>query len=216
MSRPSTPIPNFTKAVCFVTDAIPNINTTQLVKTLYFLELEYQIKFGEQLLEPDIIRDEMGPVPANYKSYLERLQREGHISIVNSGMSTRYTCKSEYDFTEIEYDVLRPVIERVIEIRNTRKGTATEIIKKLSYMTEPMVRFLKDEEKTGKIKRFNRIMRWPFFDKEKDVDPLAAYRRAYRDHLRKAAKYSFEDAMISLECMEDFKPFLAATNEHSR
>ena len=55
--------PKFTSLVRYIIEKIPWIQTMLLVKTIYLLELEYLIRFGEKFSEIPIVRITWGQFP---------------------------------------------------------------------------------------------------------------------------------------------------------
>jgi len=202
----------FNELVQYIAAQIPGIKTVQLVKTIYFLELEYLIKFGEHLTEVHIIRLDMGPVSSGYKQRFKKLIKNGIISSKKIGKGIAYYASSTNLFQEIEIAIFKPKISFIKNIIKSKPNQATEIIKGLSYQTLPMQRFVEREAKDNQIHIGWKVLKPPFFT-EKDVDLLAKERRALRDHLKKAKPFTAEDALIGLEVYNDMAPLLKITNE---
>jgi hypothetical protein len=202
----------FNDLVRYIAFQIPGIKTVQLVKTIYFLELEYLIKFGEHLTEVPIIRLDMGPVSSGYKQRFKKLIEQGIISSKKIGKGIAYYSSNTSIFEEIETAIFKPKISFIKNIIKSKPNQATEIIKGLSYQTLPMQRFVEREAKDNQIHIGWKVLNPPFFT-EKDVDLLARERRALRDHLKKAKPFTAEDALIGFEVYNDMAPLLKITNE---
>ncbi len=202
----------FNELVRYIASQIPGIKTVQLVKTIYFLELEYLIKFGEHLTEVPIIRLDMGPVSSGYKQRFKKLIEQGIISSKRIGKGIAYYASSINCFQEIEASIFEPKISFIRNIIKSKPNQATEIIKGLSYQTLPMQRFVEREARDNQIHIGWKVLKPPFFT-EKDVDLLARERRALRDHLKKAKPFTAEDALIGIEVYNDMSPLLKITNE---
>lgn len=200
----------FGDLVRYLASQIPGIKTVQLVKTIYFLELEYLIKFGEHLTEVPIIRLDMGPVSSDYKQRFKNLVEQGIISSKKFGKGIAYHASSTNLFQEIETAIFMPTISLIKNIIRSNPNQATEIIKGLSYQTFPMQRFVEREAKDNQIHIGWKVLNPPFFT-ENDIDLLARERRALRDHLKKAKPFTTEDALIGLEDNNDMAPFLEIT-----
>ncbi|MFQ5863879.1 MAG: type II toxin-antitoxin system antitoxin SocA domain-containing protein [bacterium] len=205
-------ISRFTDLVCLITNHIPGILTLQLVKTIYFLELEYKIKFGENLTEVPIVRLPKGPVSSNYKSHFKRLENEDILRSRKIGQGVGYFCTKSSLFTEIELEIFEPVLNSIAAIRDQNPGGATEIIKGLSYQTLPMQRFVEREKEDQETHIGWKVLEEPYF-LPSDIDELAEERRALREHLRKAHPFSKKDAALDVETLESLNPFLKATNQ---
>jgi len=202
----------FNELVRYIASQIPGIKTVQLVKTIYFLELEYLIKFGEHLTEVPIIRLDMGPVSSGYKQNFKKLIENGIISSKKIGKGIAYYASSTNIFQEIETAIFEPKISFVKNIIKSKPNQATEIIKGLSYQTLPMQRFVEREARDNQIHIGWQVLKPPFFT-EKDIDPLARERRALRNHLKKAKPFTAEDGLIGIEVYNDMAPLLKITNE---
>ena len=202
----------FNELVQYIAAQIPGIKTVQLVKTIYFLELEYLTKFGEHLTEVPIIRLDMGPVSSGYKQRFKKLIEKGIISSKKIGKGIAYYASSTNIFQEIETAIFKPKISFIKNIIKSKPNQATEIIKGLSYQTLPMQRFVEREAKDNQIHIGWKVLNPPFFT-ESDIDLLAKERRALRDHLKKAKPFTVEDALIGIEVYNDMAPLLKITNE---
>jgi len=202
----------FQNLVQFIANRLPGIMTLQLVKTIYFLELEYRIKFGENLTEVPIVRLPMGPASSNYKNYLNRLRNEQLITTKKTHQSTQFFSTKTNHFTTLELEVFDPIIDLIDRIRKQNPNGATEIIKGLSYQTFPMERFVLREKQDCKMHIGWKVFQDPYFTKD-DFDTLANERRILRDHLRKARPFGKEDALIDIETMQSFLPFQRLTNQ---
>lgn len=218
--KKSTP-QRFASITRFITEQIPSIRTVQLVKTIFFLEYEYLRRFGETLTEVPVIRIPMGPVPGNYEFHFDNLHRAGIINIHRKASdygTQRFFPNTvrpfEHNLTNIELGVLMPIINWVKSVVYSRPEDATRVIKEKSYETEPMRRYLREEEIAGKKKIGGYVLRPPYFSPE-DIDPLAPYRRAYRNQVRSAAKFSVEDMLHHADVLADLRPYLEATNEYA-
>lgn len=220
-SLKNKPPVRFAELTQFIVQQIPGIRTLQLVKTIYFLELEYLRKFGEHLTEVPIIRITMGPVPANYPYQFDCLKKNNLI-VIEKGKDaysgSRFYLIKEKEigkhFTSVESDVVMPIINYIKQIIATQPSKATEIIKQKSYETIPMKRYLEMEKQLGKEKIGGYVLTTPYFT-ESDIDSLAEYRRVYRDHLKGANQYSIQDAENDIAVISNLKPFLKATNEYA-
>jgi len=202
----------FDDLVRYIAAQIPGIKTVQLVKTIYFLELEYLIKFGEHLTEVPIIRLDKGPVSSGYKQRFKKLIEQGIISSKKIGKGIAYYASSTNLFQEIETAIFKPKISFIKNIITSKPNQATEIIKGLSYQTFPMQRFVEREARDSQIHIGWKVLSPPFFT-ESDIDLLARERRALRDHLKKVKPFTAEDALIGLEVYNDMAPLLKITNE---
>jgi len=202
----------FNELVRYIAAQIPGIKTVQLVKTIYFLELEYLIKFGEHLTEVPIIRLDMGPGSSGYKQRFKKLIENEIIASQKIGKGIAYYASSTNFFQEIETAIFEPKISFIKNIIKAKPNHATEIIKGLSYQTVPMQRFVEREARDNQIHIGWKVLKPPFFT-EKDVDPLARERRALRDHLKKAKPFSTEDALMGIEVYNNMAPLLKITNE---
>jgi hypothetical protein len=205
-------ISRFTDLICLITGRIPGILTLQLVKTIYFLELEYKVKFGENLTEVPIVRLPMGPVSSNYKAHFKRLESEDVIQPRKIGQGVGYFGTKSSFFTDIELEIFEPILNLIAAIRGQNPSGATEIIKGLSYQTLPMQRFVEREKKDQEMHIGWKVLEEPFF-LPSDIDNFAEERRALREHLKKAQPFSKKDAALDVETLESFHPFLKATNQ---
>ncbi len=203
--------PRFAELVRYIVSQIPGIKTLQLVKTIYLLELEYKIKFGENLTEVPIIRLPMGPVSSNYKSIFKALVDSEIMRIKKSGKSIQYFSSTTDFFKILEIEIFKPIIDTIKNIINQNPYAASEIIKGLSYQTFPMERFVRGEQADQKLHLGWKVLQPPYFT-ESDVDPLAKERRALRDHLQAAHPFADKDAEIGLRVAEEMKPYLAVSN----
>ena len=202
----------FNELVRYIASQIPGIKTVQLVKTIYFLELEYLIKFGENLTEVPIIRLDMGPVSSGYKQRFKALVEKGTIISKNIGRGIAYFASPTNFFQDMELEIFEPKIISISNIIKRHPYQATEVIKGLSYQTRPMQRFISREEIDNEIHIGWKVLKSPFFTK-KDVDPLATERRALRDHLKKAKPFEVEDALIGIKVANEMAPLLEITND---
>lgn len=205
----------FAGLVRLILTKVPGIGTVQFVKLIYFLELEYYIKFGEPATEVPIVRLPMGPVPSNYKGWFAKLEEENFITTFRQHRGKAFflgqNTACDHVFTELELEVLLPVLDKCSRIIEAKPHDATEIMKGLSYQTLPMIRYTEKEKQTGLD--IGGYVLYPPYLTETDFDPMAESRRAYRDHLRKVKPYTEEDAKSDLEVWENFLPFLQATNQ---
>jgi len=203
--------PRFAEVVRHIASQIPGIKTLQLVKTIYLLELEYKVKFGENLTEVPIIRLPMGPVSSNYKSHFKRLVENKTIQIKNQKKSIQYYATATNFFLQIEFDIFQPQLQLIQNIIDQEAFGASEIIKGLSYQTFPMERFVNQEKKDKELHIGWKVLQPPYFT-EQDIDSFAKERRALRDHLKKAHPFNREDAEIGLKVAEEMAPYLKASN----
>ncbi|MBC8186391.1 DUF4065 domain-containing protein [candidate division KSB1 bacterium] len=202
----------FAELVRYIASQLPGIKTLQLVKTIYFLELEYKVKFGENLTEVPIIRLPMGPVSANYKSLFKKFVESKKIKIKKHGQSIQYFSSPTTFFDKIEVEIFEPVVLLIKKIIQQNPYGASEIIKGLSYQTFPMERFVQREKEDNELHIGWKVLQPPYFTK-KDVDQFAKERRALRNHLQKALPFTQDDAITSLKVAEEMAPYLSANNE---
>ena len=201
----------FSELVRYIASQIPGIKTLQLVKTIYLLELEYIIKFGENLTEVPIVRLPMGPVSSNYKSHFKRLIANKLLEEKKRGRGIQYFAKPSDHFLSIELDIFQPFIKLIRNIIDQQPYGATEIIKGLSYQTFPMERFVKQEKKDNEFHLGWKVLQPPYFT-DQDIDPLAKERRALRNHLKKAYPFGHADMNIGLKIADEMVPYLKASN----
>ncbi len=212
--RNTSPKIRFNDLVRYVASQIPAIKTLQLVKTIYFVELEYKIKFGENLTEVPIVRLPMGPVSANYKSYLNKLVAVNAMQATSQGQGVCYSAQPFDYLSPFELEILQPVIDSIKKIIRQNPVGATEIIKGWSYQTIPMQRFVQHEKETGEVHLGWKILQPPYFT-EQDIDPLAKERRALRDHLKRVPQFTDQDAARGMKIAESMLPYLTASNRLS-
>lgn len=196
----------FDNLTCYVISQIPSIKTVQLVKTIYFLELEYKIKFGINLTEVPIIRLPMGPVSSSYKYHFNRLEKTGQIILKKMGKGTAYFSNHVFKFEQIELKIFKPVIDYISRIISEFPNDATDIIKGKSYQTFPMVRLAEREKQDNKIHLNWKILENPFFT-EGDIDPLARERKSVLAHQLKTPAGNENDALAALDVYKEFYTF---------
>ncbi len=190
-----------------------------LVKTIYLLELEYLIRFGEKFSEIPIVRITKGPIPQDYDVYFTSMERAGVITIDKSlfhkGQNFYPNRKNAFkiDISDFELDIFSPIISEVKSIMGEYPYDATTIVKNKAYATKPMVRYLENEKVNGDHIG-GELLVPPFFI-DTDIDPMAKMRRAYREHMKTAEKYSEEDAEISAQVLSNFQSILKSTNEQA-
>ncbi len=204
--------PNFFELVKLVTGVIPGIYTTALVKVLYFLELEYKLMFGENFSETPFVRINMGPVPDHYKDHLSFMEANNQIERFRHGRGMRHFSNGSYCFTDIELDVFQTkLIFFKSKINTLSAEDGINFVKNASYDTFPMIRLVEIEENMGTSCKGVEVLKKPFFT-ERDIDPLAKERRAYRDRLRRCNRHTREDSILTNQVMNDFQPLLDKTN----
>jgi len=209
--RNTSPKILFNDLVRYIASQIPAIKTLQLVKIIYLVELEYKIKFGENLTEVPIIRLPMGPVSANYKSLLDKLVTVNAIQASPQGRGVCYSAQPFDYLSPFELEVLQPVIDFIKKIIHQNPAGATEIIKGMSYQTLPMRRFVQHEKITGEVYLGRKVLQLPYFT-EQDIDQLAKERRALRDHLKQSPQFTEKDDQRGMKIAEDMMPYLTASN----
>ena len=207
----------FARLVRYITEQIPAIQTVQLVKTIYLIELEYMVKFGEKLTEIPLVRLPLGPTPRDYMDEFRRVRKEGVIEIEEAG-DERWrkfspNVKKSYPLmlTDYEVEVISPVLEVVKKIIVQNPYQSSDTLKRISYETPPMVRCVAAEKVSG-VKYGEDLFSAPYFTSE-DIDPLASDRRSYREHIKRSREYTEEDAKESERLQALFRPQLQLTNE---
>jgi len=204
----------FGELVRYLASQIPGIKTLQLVKAIYLAELEYKIKFGENLTEEPIVRLPMGPVSANYRTHFKKLVENKLITAKPLGQGVCYFAEPLTFLSKYELEILQPIIDFIKKIIQQNPAGATEMIKGWSYQTFPMQRFVQREKVDCELHLGWKVLQSPYFT-DQDIDLLAPERRALRDHLKKSPRFTEEDAQNGLKVAEEMLPYLKATNRQT-
>ena len=62
----------------------PNMSSTVLYKTLYFIDFDYYEKYEEQLVGAKYIKSERGPIPVMFAKIIDELEKEDRIKTLES------------------------------------------------------------------------------------------------------------------------------------